>query len=223
MPPLVVGTVALIVGVLASAASAEHTMLPLPAPAGTEWEIIAGYNTATHSQADGNDPYAIDIVRVDGPTAGTPALAPVASTIGFVTDSCVGLEDDHGMTLLLCHLFASPGLEGGSKVMPGQRIGTVAPDGAAGNNGIAHIHLAVSPTEGGASIPLVGQYALEGIALLPLAEPNAHAGERFVSTLLSSGIPVEPPSPEPEPAQPDAPIPEPAPVAPPAPPVEPPP
>jgi murein DD-endopeptidase MepM/ murein hydrolase activator NlpD len=160
-----------------------------PAPAGTEWQVAAGYNTATHSYEDGGDPYALDIVRTDGPTAGTPVLAPVAGTITFVGrtgSQCVGMRDAPGNRILLCHLNPDPGLGSGQQVARGARLGTVAPAGEAANNGLAHIHLAVHQGTGswsaGTTLPFVGQYAIEGVELPAVSTSNAYAGVRFVST-----------------------------------------
>lgn len=51
-------------------------MLVLSAAAGTEWTVLAGYNTVTHSGADKNDPYALDMQRIDALSDGTPAPTP---------------------------------------------------------------------------------------------------------------------------------------------------
>ena len=56
--------------------------IALPAPPGSEWQILAGYNTVTHSAADKGDPYAIDLERVDAPTSGSQVLAPFAGIRG---------------------------------------------------------------------------------------------------------------------------------------------
>ena len=55
--------------------------LSFPAPEGTAWAVLAGYNTATHSAADSNDPYALDLHRTDAATSGTPVLAPISGTV----------------------------------------------------------------------------------------------------------------------------------------------
>ena len=102
--------------------------VPLPAAAGTEWQIIAGYNTATHA---GQDAEAIDIVRVDGPTAGSRALAPVGGTLGCVGSDCLSLHGGGGRSHLLCHVLSLNGLERGMEVAAGQWLATVAPDGQA--------------------------------------------------------------------------------------------
>src|SRR5207244_10307855 len=119
-----------------SRSDASHTHFFIPAPAGTEWQVAAGYNTATHI---GEDPYALDIVRADGPTEGTLVLSPIDGKIGFVSDTCVGVATDHNLTVLLCHLFHKEGLRSNTPVLRGEALGIVAPPGAAGNNGLAHI------------------------------------------------------------------------------------
>ena len=52
-----VAALVLAVSLLASPASAATpAMLYFPAPEGSAWVILASYNTATHSMADGSDP-----------------------------------------------------------------------------------------------------------------------------------------------------------------------
>ncbi|MEX2372174.1 MAG: hypothetical protein WD800_00075, partial [Dehalococcoidia bacterium] len=132
-------TLAFVASSTAPSTAAEVGMR-FPAPAGTQWEVLAGFNTATHVDVD---PYALDLWRVDGPTGGTPVLAPLSGTIGFVSDSCVSVRTSD-VNVMMCHVFALAGLDRGDDVIVGQRIGTVAPDGQAGNNGTAHIHLQVN-------------------------------------------------------------------------------
>ena len=162
---------------------ADHPLLLLPAPAGSEWSIVAGYNTATHT---GDDPYAIDLVREDAPTAGALVLAPLAGTVSWVSEQCLTIDDQHGMAILFCHLFPAPDVAPGLAIAAGRLIGEVAPAGLAGNGGLAHLHLAVHRTSGSGrlqdTIPFTGGYALEGRDLPPTNASNAYAGERFRST-----------------------------------------
>jgi hypothetical protein len=164
-------------------ASAVSLGLKFPAPVGTQWEVLAGYNTPTHV---GVDPYALDLWRIDGPTGGTPLLAPISGTVGYNSDSCLSIRTSD-VNLLMCHVHALPELQRGQQVTVGQRIGTVANDGQAGNGGTAHIHLQLNArTSGGSntgeSLPFAGDYALEGQSLAAVATFNAYAGVRFTST-----------------------------------------
>lgn len=174
---------ALLGGWLATAqptAAAEG--LAFPAPAGTRWSIAAGYNTATHL---GTDPYAIDVVRDDAETAGTAVFAPTDGTLSISTN-CLTIRDASRVAVLLCHIFPEAGLRASQRVVRGQRIGVVAPAGAAGNNGLAHIHIAAhfsTTARGfGDTIPLAGMYALEGVQLPATLQDNAHGGVAFAST-----------------------------------------
>ena len=179
------------------AARADGAVLALPAPAVTQWQIIAGYNTATHTSTD---PHAIDIVRIDGATAGTAVLAPISGSLTWRSSDCVLVRDAFGMEHLLCHLFPSAGLNVGDVIQRGQPLGAVAPDGAANNNGIAHIHYAVHQSLGGGSlgmtVPFSGAYALEGVALPAVSTPNAYAGTRLTSSNGVAGdiAPAAPPA-----------------------------
>ncbi len=154
--------------------------LVFPGPAGSTWTVLAGYNTATHSVADANDPYAIDLTRTDAPTANSPVLAPISGTVRYVSDRCVSIRDASNTTVMMCHILAPQSLRNAT-VTRGQQIGTVAPDGQAGNNGTAHIHLALSPA-GGGPLPFTGAYALDGVEMPAIATSNGYAGTTFTST-----------------------------------------
>ena len=160
--------------------------VPIPAQAGSEWEIVAGYNTGTHSEADRQDPYAIDIVRLDAPTADSPVLAPTAGAIGYVSNDCLTIRDHAGMGHLLCHINPRQGLTRGAQVEIGEQIGTVWPAGYGNNGGLAHIHYAVHHSQGagqlGRTVPFTGPYTIEGIELHPGNQANLHAGAQFTST-----------------------------------------
>ena len=155
--------------------------LRFPAPAGTKWTVASGYNTATHL---GVDPYALDLVRADGePTAGTPVLAPVSGTLGGGgTGDCAWIRTDV-VTVLMCHIITQP-FARNTRITQGQLLGTVAPEGQKGNNGLAHIHLAVNVGgSSGTSLPFDGDYILDGVALPATASANAYSGTAmFTST-----------------------------------------
>jgi hypothetical protein len=166
------------------AAEAALVGLPVPAPAGTEWHVISGYNTATHNSVD---PYALDIARVDGNTGGTTLLSPITGTVGYTSDTCVSVRDDR-VNILMCHVFGDPSLQRGQQVHIGQRLGVVAADGEAENNGVAHVHYQLNMRTGnwggssGESLPFDGEFALEGQSLPATTASNAHYLKRFVST-----------------------------------------
>lgn len=160
--------------------------LSFPAPAGSTWHIASGYNTASHT---GTDPYAIDVVRDDAETAGTPVLSPIDGTIRYTAEDCLSVRDDAAVSILLCHVFPLPGLERGTPVARGQRIATVAPAGQANNNGLAHIHIAAhygSTRDFGSTVPLAGAYAIEGVQLTPTTAADAYSGRTFRSTNSAS-------------------------------------
>lgn len=177
---------------LSPTGSAQVAGIKMAAPAGTQWEVLAGYNTATH---EGVDPYALDVWRVDAETGGTPVLAPFSGTVGYTSDTCVSVRNSD-VNLLMCHVFAEPGLDRGDPVTVGQRLGTVAPDGQAENAGIAHIHMQLNVRDGsfgssGASLPFSGAYAIEGVNFEATTTFNGHAGRRVTSTNAQvSGAPA---------------------------------
>lgn len=168
---------------MTESASAQTAGFKAPGPAGSHWEVLAGYNTATH---EGVDPYALDVWRMDAETGGTPVLAPMSGEIRYISDTCIGLQDD-AVEFLLCHIFVDSGLDEGDDVVVGEVLGVVAPDGEAENNGIAHIHLQLNerddePWETGDPLPFAGQYAIEGVNFAATDEVNAHSGRGFIST-----------------------------------------
>lgn len=156
--------------------------MKMPAESGTVWEVLAGYNTVTH---EGVDPYALDLWRTDGPTGGSVLLAPMDGQIGYLSDDCLSIRSD-AVNLLLCHVLPIVGLDRGTPVVTGQVLGTVAPDGEANNNGVAHIHLQLnvrtSARGDGKSLPFAGLFTLEGREFPATNAPNAYAGERVTST-----------------------------------------
>ncbi|MFA7295600.1 MAG: hypothetical protein WC211_00260 [Dehalococcoidia bacterium] len=175
---------ALALGVLLHpAAPAEAAAsLNLPTETGSEWRVLAGYNTATHSVADANDPYALDLVRSDASTAGSIVYAPFSGTVQYADTKCVGVRDAQGVSVLLCHPYPDANLRGRA-IARGQRLGVVAPDGEAGNNGAAHIHIALTAPNRGGPLPFSGRFALEGVDLPPTAEPGAYTDVAFRSSL----------------------------------------
>ncbi len=160
--------------------------VPIPAPAGTTWSIIAGYNTGTHGDHDGGDPHAIDIVRTDAATDWTAVLAPIDGAVSWRGDNCLTIADAAGYAHLLCHLAPAAHIQRGRRVTVGEQVGQVFPAGYDANGGVAHIHYAVHATHGGGllarSIPFSGDYAIEGHELHWRDEYNLHSGLEFVST-----------------------------------------
>ena len=160
--------------------------VPIPAEAGTQWEIVAGYNTGTHSDADGGDRQAIDLVRTDAATAGSAVLAPTSGSISYASSDCLSIRDAAGMEHLLCHIQPAAGLRRGSQVVIGEHVGTVWADGLGNNGGLAHIHYAVHHSRGsgymGETVPFTGAYAIEGVELRDGSDFNLHGGAAFTST-----------------------------------------
>lgn len=185
-------TVALVLIALTAAfaflnqAEADDGGVPLPAPAGTEWRVIAGYNTGSHNQADGGDPHAIDLVRTDAPTDWTPVLAPVSGIVTWVGNACLAIDDSAGYAHLLCHLETAGSLRRGVRVVAGDEVGRVYPAGYDANGGVAHIHYAIHQSGGngrlGSTIPFTGAYALEGVDLPWYESYNLYVDMEFTST-----------------------------------------
>ncbi len=160
--------------------------VPIPAPAGTEWSIVAGYNTGTHGDHDGSDPHAIDIVRTDASTDWTRVLSPVDGEVTWFDHNGISIVDSNGYAHLLVHIDPDDHIERGLRVKVGDQVGRVFPVGYDYNGGIAHIHYAIHNTSGGGyldrTIPFTGMYAIEGQELHWSDEYNLHSGREFTST-----------------------------------------
>ena len=160
--------------------------VPIPAPAGTTWSVVAGYNTGTHSDHDGGDPHALDFVRTDAPTDWTPVLAPVDGVVTWFDYNGLTIVDANGYAHLLVHIDPDERIQRGLTVKLGDQVGRVFPVGYDVNGGVAHIHYAIHNTRGGGyldrTIPFIGTYALEGRELFWQDEYNLHFGLEFTST-----------------------------------------
>ena len=160
--------------------------VPIPAEASSEWEIVAGYNTFSHSEADNEDPHAIDLVRLDSQSGGSAVLSPTTGTVSYSSNDCLSIRDAAGMEHLLCHIQPTAGLYRGTDVAIGERVGTVWHAGYGNNGGLAHIHYAVHHSAGGGylgrTVPFTGAYRIEGRELFYDTSYNQHAGARFIST-----------------------------------------
>ena len=180
--------------------------VPIPAPAGTKWQIVAGYNTASHSDADAGDPHAIDIVRIPREeTAFTPVLSPVNGTVRWLDWDCLMITDAAGYEHLLCHVSPLSHLQRGSRVSVGEEVAVVCREFECNNYGLAHIHYAIHHSRGGGylgrTIPFTGSYAIEGRELPWRDEPNLHSGLEFTSTNVPNWTPpasTTPPDDEPD-------------------------
>ena len=180
--------------------------VPIPAPAGTTWSIVAGYNTATHAPHDGNDPHAIDIVRVQrDQTAYTRVLSPVSGAVAWRDWDGLSITDANGFDHLLAHVAPLDHIKRGSVLSVGEHIATVCAAYDCGNTGPPHIHYAVHHSNGdgylGPSVAFTGRYALEGTELPWSGEFNLHSGMEFTSTNAPGWTPPTTsatPDPEPE-------------------------
>ncbi|MCY4618196.1 MAG: hypothetical protein OXD50_06545 [Chloroflexi bacterium] len=182
---------AALIAVFAAMSLIEHASaeggVPIPAPAGTEWTIVAGYNTGTHSEVDGNDPHAIDLVRVPrDETAFTPVLAPISGTIAWRGWDGLSITDSAGFDHVLAHVAPLEHIWRGAVVEVGEQVATVCMAHDCSNYGLPHIHYAVHQSRGdgylGSSVPFTGKYAIEGRELHWSSEYNLHSGLEFTST-----------------------------------------
>jgi murein DD-endopeptidase MepM/ murein hydrolase activator NlpD len=136
--------------------------LVLDAPFEGAWRVAAGgsYPGFNHHTIAKDQYFAYDFIRRDGPSLGTPILAPIAGVVAAVSD---GMEDrrpsrspDHPSvrgrelgnhvviacergSVFLCHLQ-----ESSVRVSPGQHVLVGEPVGSCGNSGrttAPHLHV----------------------------------------------------------------------------------
>lgn len=193
----------------APAAHAQTAVLKLPFAAGTSWRIIQGYEGGTHGT--GPERYALDLVREGGPTAGTEVLAPASGAVWWMNPPGTGngcllikIDGGNGLIVEMCHIIAQP-LRIDQRVELGQPVGTVAPDGAVGNNGLAHLHLSLHRTPDFGVTRIPAPFAppdglpLDGVSLPPNGTPNQYAcpGPTCRGPLTSTNTAGTPPAPAP--------------------------
>jgi murein DD-endopeptidase MepM/ murein hydrolase activator NlpD len=162
----------------APGAGADATVL-LPFTAGTSSRIIQGYTGGTHQ---GRGRFGLDLVVAGGRTAGATVLAPIAGRVGWTGapgsgNGCLSLvAEGEQYRVLLCHILLDRAFARGETIARGQRLGTVGPAGAVGNNGAPHVHLELHA--GGVPVPFSPPdgLMLEGVALPASGIPNEHAG-----------------------------------------------
>lgn len=179
---------------------AQAPGLRLPFPAGTTWRVVQGYHGGTHTV--GAEQYALDLVRVDGPTAGTEVLAPAAGTLWWMNppgagNGCVLIKLDGGSGLIagMCHVIAHS-FRVDERVEAGQSLGRVGPDGTVGNNGMAHLHFSLhrTPDLGVTRIPAPfappDGLPLEGLSLPADGSANHYAcpGASCRGVLVSTNV-----------------------------------
>lgn len=178
----------------ASAVQAATPNLHMPFEPGTAWIITEGYNTSpeasgAHWNCDepsdrdqdiGAEPcragwqyrFALDFEAANGESEGRIVLAPVDGIVRWVdsANGAVAIDSGDGNAIAISHLSLIAGLQSGQPLVAGQQIGTVAPPGEAGNNGLPRIQIAAWETSDGGnwdrrSVPFSGPLALDGYDL----------------------------------------------------------
>jgi hypothetical protein len=163
------------------AASAESTGIAWPFT-GSEWEVVQGYNTGTHTNRSdfAQYKYSLDWARVDGKTAGEPVFAPVSGTVQWVDRGSGGMLVDagNGYGVAVFHVTLDRDLASGSTVAQGQRIGAISGPGGEGYMSMAHIDITVWRLSGRdhESVPVIGPNAIAGQEFPDTGGANQHMG-----------------------------------------------
>jgi len=162
-------------------------VIHLPYPAGVSVSILQGYNGGTHT---GVERYSLDLVRDDGKSSGSPALAPAPGTVVWAyapgeLSGCIGIQIDGGDGLyeMLCHLILNHVYQNGEHVQGGQVLGSVGAPGTVENNGTSHIHLQLYRVVNGDRTPMPFA-APDG---LPLEGVSLPAGGNFNQWACNGG------------------------------------
>ena len=122
------------------ASAADGNLLP-PFNIGETWSVCQGYSSAhTHT---GTSRYGLDLTGngCDSSASGRTVRVPRSGTIAYwqaaYGNLCVNFS---GGSYTLTHINAT---QTSGAVTAGASVGTVAPAGARGNNGVAHIHFQI--------------------------------------------------------------------------------
>jgi murein DD-endopeptidase MepM/ murein hydrolase activator NlpD len=163
------------------AARGESTGIAWPM-AGSEWKVVQGYNTGTHTNRSNfaQYKYSLDWARVDGDTAGEPVFAPISGTVQWVDRGSGGMLVDagNGYGVAVFHVTLDRDLSSGGTVAQGQRIGTISGPGGDGYMSMAHIDITVWRLSGRGheSVPFVGPNAIAGQEFPDTGGTNQHMG-----------------------------------------------
>lgn len=154
---------------------------------GGGWEIMQGYNGSSHQNNSGTWQYyySLDLVSVDGETAGRAVRSPANGTVRWLDPSTGGISIDigDGHAVALFHVTID-GVGEGERVSQGQYVGTISGPGGPGFAGTPHVHFALWETgDGGnwsrSAAPFVGAYAISGMAFPDTGGGNQHRGATF--------------------------------------------
>jgi hypothetical protein len=162
-------------------ARGESTGIAWPM-AGSEWKVVQGYNTGTHTNRSGfaQYKYSLDWARVDGDTAGQPVFAPVSGTVQWVDRGSGGMLVDagNGFGVAVFHVTLDRDLAPGGTVVQGQRVGTISGPGGEGYMSMAHVDITVWRLSGRGheSVPFVGPNAIAGQEFPDSGGANQHMG-----------------------------------------------
>ena len=165
----------------AKADRGESTGIAWPI-AGSEWKVVQGYNTGTHTNRSdfAQYKYSLDWARVDGDTAGQPVFAPVSGTVQWVDRGSGGMLVDggNGYGVAVFHVTLDGDLSSGDTVAQGQHIGTISGPGGDGYMSMAHIDITVWRLSGRGheSVPFVGPNAIAGQEFPDTGGANQHIG-----------------------------------------------
>lgn len=139
----------LLFGVASSVTYAGLTTLKFPfnADVSGTWKIQQGYNSCGTHCSSSYQRYSFDLVRDDNSQSGKTVYAPISGQVAWGgtnadQQGCISIAstNDSRWRVMTCHIDFSADWSGKS-ISQGTALGTVAPAGQKGNNGIAHIHI----------------------------------------------------------------------------------
>lgn len=155
---------------------------------GGEWRILQGYNGSSHQNNSGLWQYrdSLDLVSVDGNTAGATVYSPVSGTVRWLDPSSGGISIDmgNGYAVALFHVVFNSSISAGDTLTQGQSIGYISGPGEAGYASTPHVHIALWQTSDGGnwnrvSVPFQGNLAISGFNLPNDGSGYQHSGLRF--------------------------------------------
>lgn len=175
---------------------APEPVAPQPEPAsgivwpvsGGDWRILQGYNGSSHQNNSDLWQYrdSLDLVRVDGNTAGVTVFSPVSGTVRWLDPGSGGISIDmgNGHAVAMFHIVFDGSIRAGDTLTQGQSIGYVSGPGEAGYVSTPHVHIALWQTSDGGnwnrvSVPFQGSLAISGTSLPNNGSSYEHTGFRF--------------------------------------------
>jgi murein DD-endopeptidase MepM/ murein hydrolase activator NlpD len=149
---------------------------------------MQGYNGSSHQNQDGlwQYYYSLDLVRVDGNSAGQTIYAPANGVVRWTDPSSGGVSIDigDGHAVALFHVTFDGRFQAGTEVSQGEPMGQISGPGGPGFAGTPHVHFTLwSSNDDGNwdrhAEPFTGKYAIAGMDFPDIGGSSQYEGTKF--------------------------------------------